>query len=62
MQSLFVTIVTEGTFIVHFLWAMNNETKINGYRKVIWFSRLLRWALGLIFIGLGFKYYGKENN
>lgn len=26
-------------------------------RRLIWFSRLLRWTLGLLFIGVGIYYY-----
>lgn len=28
-------------------------------RKVIWFSRLLRWGLGLFFAGAGIVYFDK---
>ena len=26
-------------------------------RRLVWFSRVLRWSLGLLFIGVGIYYY-----
>lgn len=34
---------------------MNKED--NSIRTTLWFSKVLRWALGLLFIGVGVFYY-----
>ncbi|MBX2922341.1 MAG: DUF2892 domain-containing protein [Chitinophagaceae bacterium] len=37
----------------------NNSDHASSEKKVIWFSRILRWVLGLFFIGSGILYYSE---
>jgi hypothetical protein len=36
---------------------MTPEIKNNSDKGLVWFSRLLRWGLGIIFIGAGITYF-----